>query len=176
MNTLINILYILLGSTTFIALLSAIDLFLPEPVERARRKLEAAPLRSFAVGILNMIFWVVILVIWFFWSQYDTGPGFAGIMIYLIGSLLLILLVIGLVIPGLPGLVALAQLTGARFKASASPLGRDLRGGLLLVLACMTPFIGWFILTPALLSTAIGAGLLTFFERRSRPQEEERTA
>jgi hypothetical protein len=35
-------------------------------------------------------------------------------------------------------------------------------------LACLTPYVGWFIFTPALLCTAIGAGLLTFFQRKEK--------
>jgi hypothetical protein len=110
-----------------------------------------------------MIFWLVILVIWFEWTQANGGPD---MMPYLIGTALGILLIFGLIIPGLPGLAALAGLTGERWNTSSSPLGQDLRGGLLLVLACLTPYVGWFIFTPALFCTAIGAGLLTFFRRK----------
>jgi hypothetical protein len=166
MTTIITILYILLGGLAFIALLGTIGLVLPKPVERARQKLEATPGRSFLVGIINVIFWFVILAIWFAWSQYNGGPD---ILPYVIGSALGVLLVIGLIIPGIPGLVGLARLTGARWNSSASPLGQDLCGGLILVLACMTPYVGWFILTPAMLSAAIGAGLLTFFQRKAKP-------
>jgi hypothetical protein len=38
----------------------------------------------------------------------------------------------------------------------------------LLVLAGLTPYVGWFIFTPALLCTAIGAGLLTFFQHKEK--------
>ena len=62
----------------------------------------------------------------------------------------------------------MSYLTGRHWNASASALGQDLRGGLLLVLACMTPYIGWFIFAPALLCTAIGAGLLAFFQRKDK--------
>ena len=71
----------------------------------------------------------------------------------------------------------MARLTGKRWNISASPLGQDLRGGLLLVLACLVPYVGWYIFTPALLCTAMGAGLLTFFQPRSKtPAVEEKTA
>lgn len=163
--TTISILYLLLAGLTIIALLGTVDLFLPKPVTRARQKLEASPRRCFLVGIINVVFWCVVLVLWFEWTQYNGGPD---IMAYLIGSALVVLLLIGIIIPGVPGLVGLAGLTGARWNGSASPLGQDLRGGLVLVLACLTPYIGWFILTPALLSTAIGAGLLTFFQRKPK--------
>ena len=166
MTTIVTILYILLGGLAFIALLGTIGLVLPKPVERARQKLEASPGRCFLVGIINAVFWCVVLVLWFEWTQYNGGPD---IMAYLIGSALVVLLMIGIIIPGVPGLVGLAGLTGARWNASASPLGQDLRGGLILVLACMTPYVGWFILTPALLSASIGAGLLTFFQRKAKP-------
>jgi hypothetical protein len=165
MLTIITVIYLLLGGATLIALIGTIDLFLPKPVTRARQKLEAAPMRSFLVGLINMIFWVALLVLWFEWTQSNGGPD---MMPYVIGTALAILLLIGLIIPGIPGLVALAGLTGRRWNASASPLGQDLRGGLLLVLACLTPYVGWFIFTPALLATAIGAGLLTFFQRKEK--------
>ena len=165
MITTVLISHILFGGITLIALLGTIDLFLPKPVARARQKLEAAPVRSFLVGLINILFWFVILVLWFVWTQYKGGPD---IMVYVIGTALAILLLIGVIIPGVPGLAALAQLTGTRFNSSASPLGQDLLGGLLLVLACLTPYVGWFIFTPALLSTAIGAGLLTFFQREKK--------
>jgi len=165
MLTTATIITIFFAGITLTALLGTIGLFLPKPVERARQKLEANPLKSFLVGLTNLIFWLAILVIWFVWTQNKGGPD---IMIYLIGTAMAILLLVGLVIPGIPGLVALAGLTGARWNASASPLGQDLWGGLLLVLACLTPYVGWFIFTPALLSTAIGAGLLTFFQRKDK--------
>jgi hypothetical protein len=173
LNT-ISILTILFGGMTIIALLATIHLFLPKQEMRARLKLETSPRRSFLVGIINLVFWFVVLVIWFVWTQNNGG---LDVMAYLIGSALVALLLIGIIIPGVPGLVALAGLTGARWNASASPLGQNLSGGLLLVLACLTPYVGWFILTPALLSTAIGAGLLTFFQQKPKmlPQEEKPT-
>jgi len=164
MNT-ISILYILLGGITIIAMLGTFDLFFPKPVTRARQKLESAPGKSFLVGLVNVIFWLVVLVLWFEWTQANGGPDR---MPYLIGTILVILLIIGLIIPGIPGLVALAGLTGQRWNAYSSPLGQNLRGGLLLVLSCLTPYVGWFIFTPALLCTAIGAGLLTFFQREKK--------
>ena len=166
MITTLTILYILFGGATLIALLGTVDLFLPKPVHRARQKLETSPVRSFLVGLINLLFWFVILVFWFVWTQYKGGPEAMG---FVIGTALAILLLIGVIVPGVPGLAALAQLTGFRFNGSASPLGQDLRGGFLLVLACLTPYIGWFIFTPTLLSTAIGAGLLTFFQRTPKP-------
>ena len=174
MLTTVAILYIALTSATLIVLLGTIGLFLPHSVERALQKLEFNPVKSFVVGMINLVFWFVILVFWFEWTQYNGGPE---MMPFLIGTALGILIIIGLIIPGIPGLVAMARLTGKRWNVSASPLGQDLRGGLLLVLACLVPYVGRYIFTPALLCTAMGAGLLTFFQPRSKtPAVEEKTA
>ena len=170
MLTTITIFYMLLAGITLVALIGTVDLFLPKPVARARQKLEAAPMRSFLVGFINVLSWLVILILWFVWTQYKGGPD---VFVYLIGTALAILLLIGLIIPGIPGVVAMAGLTGRRWNASASPLGQDLRGGLLLVLACLTPYVGWFVFTPALLCTAIGAGLLTFFQHKEKIPVED---
>jgi hypothetical protein len=43
----------------------------------------------------------------------------------------------------------------------------DLRGGLLLVLACLTPYIGWFVFTPFVLSLGLGASILALFQRKA---------
>ena len=85
----VSILYILFGGITFIALLGTVDLFLPKPVTLARQKLEANPVRSFVVGIINILFWFVILAFWFVWTQYKGGPE---VMTFVIGSALAILL------------------------------------------------------------------------------------
>ena len=80
---------------------------------RARQKLETAPVRSFLVGLINVLFWFVILVFWFVWTQYKGGPD---IMAFVIGTALAILLLIGLIMPGIPGVVAMARLTGCAME------------------------------------------------------------
>jgi hypothetical protein len=85
MMTVLSILSVLLGGMTMIALMATFDLFFPKPVTRARQKLEIAPGKSFLVGSINVIFWFVILVIWFEWTQANGGPD---MMPYLIGTTL----------------------------------------------------------------------------------------
>ena len=166
MNTLHTFVLVLFCGGTSLALATVIDLFLPGPVERARQKLETASLRCFWTGVVNLVFWFVIVVLWFLWTQYKGGPE---IMPYVIGTFLVLLLLVAVILPGLPGLVAIFRLLGERMGGPAYPLVCDLRGGLLLLLACLTPYVGWFVFTPALLCTAIGAGLLTFFQRKDQP-------
>jgi hypothetical protein len=151
---------------TLIAMLTAIGLLLPLSVERARQKLELNTWKSFLVGLVNLIFWLVVVILFFVWTQANGGPQ---ILAFVIALVLLILLFAAVIVPGIPALSALAQVLGARMGETKSPLRRDLRGGLLLVLACLTPYLGWFLFFPAILCTAIGAGLLALFLRNSNP-------
>ena len=91
MLTTLTLLYILLGGATLIALLATVDLFLPKPVTRARQKLETSSTKSFLVGLINILFWFVVLVIWFVWTQYKGG---LDIIVFVIGTTLAILLLI----------------------------------------------------------------------------------
>jgi hypothetical protein len=167
MDPLNVILLVLFCGSTCLALVAVIDLFLPQPVERARQKLETSSIRCFWTGVVNLVFWFVILVLWFLWTQYKGGPE---VLPYAIGTFLALLLLVAVIVPGLPGLVALCQLLGERMGGSDSTLARDIRGGLLLLLACLTPYVGWFVFTPAVIGTAIGAGLLAFFQPKPKQQ------
>lgn len=65
-------------------------------------------------------------------------------------------------IPLLIGLNAAVQLIGHRLDELSRPVFTHLRGGGLLLLACLVPFVGWPIFTPLLGWASIGAviGLL----------------
>jgi hypothetical protein len=43
-----------------------------------------------------------------------------------------------------------------------------LRGGGLLLLACLTPYLGWFVFTPLALWISLGAAIQAVFRRRER--------
>jgi hypothetical protein len=166
MATINSALFVIFAGVTSIALLIAVDLILPKAVERTRQKLETSPMRCFVLGLINLLFWVAVLVIYFVWSQSNGGPD---MVTYLIGTAMLILLLIAVIIPGIPALAAFAQIIGTRMGGEGSRLKVDARGGLLLVLAGLTPYVGWLVFTPVLVSTAVGAGLLTFFQRKAAP-------
>ena len=73
------------------------------------------------------------------------------------------------------GLVAFANLLGSRIgDDSSSPFKINLRGGVLLVLAGIAPYVGWLIFTPLVVWTGLGAAIQAFLPRRkvSVPVEE----
>jgi len=157
------ILLIVCSGIAFIALLTAVGLLLPGTVEKSRLKLETSLGKAFLVGLVNLLSGLGINALFLAWWQ-STQPE---TVFWLIIWAVLMLLYIVLLLPSIPAMSALAQFLGMRMGESRSPLQRNLHGSLLLVLACLTPYLGWFIFTPAVLCTAVGAGLLALFQRKA---------
>jgi hypothetical protein len=133
-----------------IALFAALMLLLPDPIRQARANLEEQPWRSMFLGILNFI---------------GAGLVFA-LLVTLMGNstrlqsiLVPLLFLIGMVVavPTLIGLCAVIMLVGVRLGETSKPLFTYLRSGGLLLLACVVPFIGWFVFTPILLWASMGS-------------------
>jgi hypothetical protein len=165
---------ILSGGVCLIALLAALHLLLPAPVEKARLKLEGSLGRSFLLGLVNLIFFgaIALLLAWLANLIRDSWAGpFALLMVVLMFVALVIAL--ALAVFALNGFTALASLLGERIGAAKSPFWSDARGGLLLVLACATPYLGWYIFTPFAVCLAVGASVLALFQRKPPAPVEE---
>ncbi len=180
MEMLGMILLVLFGGVTLIALLVTVSLLLPISVESARKKMESNLLRSFLIGLVNFIFALALLtllgyIITLFRQTEGNmttinlgqiiGPG-----IFVVLGVLVALTVI---LFALRGLSALASLLGERIGKAKNPFLGELRGGLLLVLACLTPYIGWDIFTPFVLCVGLGASVLALFQRKTAPPPKE---
>jgi hypothetical protein len=161
--TLFFILTIPLSVCGLIALFAALMLLLPDPIRQARENLTAHPWRSILLGFLNfagagIVFTMLVSLTVILMSgnqgyEYALGQIFQGLMV---------IIVIGLAIPIVIGLSAAIMLTGIRIGEARKPYLTYLRSGILLLLACLVPFIGWFVFTPLLISASLGSvvGLL----------------
>jgi hypothetical protein len=165
MEIIALILLILFGGVALIAMLATIHMLLPVPVEKAHRKLETAIGRSFLLGLVNLLSFGALVVL-LAWLAQLIGSWVAGPVLLLAG-----LLVLALAVFALNGLVALACLLGERIGKARSAFWSDVRGGLLLVLACLTPYLGWFFFLPVVVCMAVGASVLPLFQRRTAPAE-----
>lgn len=162
------ILGFLFGGAGLIAIFSILNLILPVPVDRARSVLETSLVRSLLLGLVNSLF--AGLVIALLTLPTRAGGVIAGIFVFLI-----ILIVLGLTALLLLGLVALTSLLAGRMDGAKSAFSGNLRGGILLVLACLTPYLGWFVITPLVLFTALGASIQTVLRSRRREVTSEST-
>ena len=143
-----------------IATIVALTALLPGITGRSQAALNRSPWRAFFIGLVNYIFLTGIALIIF-----EAGLD----ILNLIGILILGFLAAVTAL----GLSGLAQLTGERLaemrSGDMSPLKRVVWGAVVLELTGLLPFVGWFLLTPAILMAAFGAAVLGW---RSRKQAE----
>ena len=176
METLGLVLLVLMAGAAFIALLVTVSLLLPVPVEAAREKLEGNLRRAFLVGLINLVFGFGLVVLLVYIMTLFAKPVPGGTTLDLgqilgpgIPLTLAVLLALTLLAFTLRGLSALAGLLGNRIGPASSEFWSEARGGLLLVLACLTPYVGWFVFTPFVLSLALGASVMTLMKKRGAP-------
>jgi hypothetical protein len=139
---------------TLVAYLAVMAALFPQRVARARGILEAAPIRSLLVGLVNFLFFGALAL------ALSAAAGEPGQM------LALVVLLIPAAVAGL-GLSALAQIIARQLKPDALGLAQTAWGGMPLSLACAFPFLGWFVLLPAVLLACLGAVILGWFQRTS---------
>lgn len=164
MDQLINlILLVASGIVTVVALLAAVNLFFPRTIQKVQQNVELAPGRSTLLGLVNFLFFGAILVL-FLWLAERMYNFIGGIFILLAG-----LIGIGIAVLVIFGLAAFANLLGNRMGSEeSSPFKISIRGGLLLVLAGIAPYVGWLIFTPLVVWTGFGAAIPVFVRRREK--------
>lgn len=174
------VLFTLFSGITLTALLVTVNLLAPVSVEAARKKIEASLLRSFLVGLVNLIFTLALLaLLGFIISLFKQSEGnsttidlglIIGPGIFVVLGVLVALTAFLLI---LRGLSALTSLVGARIGAAKSPFWSDARGGLLIVLACLTPYVGWFVFAPFVVCVSLGASVQTLVQKKPKAPLEE---
>lgn len=143
----------LIISVTTASLLAILVFAMPGFMGRLRNTLENLPGRAFAVGLVNFIFFTLIAAIA---SQIGDSIGdFVGGLFNL--SALCILWVLLLLMS-----VGMAGFLSRLIHGKTPPtVNQTWRMGFLLVLAMLTPVIGWFIIGPIIFVTGMGAVILT---------------
>lgn len=140
-----------------LALLLVVAAVWPGFTLRAKANLEASPGKTFMVGLVNYVFLGAIALV-----AANLGP------VAVIGLLLACVLLVGTFL----GLPAVALLVGERLndlrEGETSPWSEIVGGGAALYLAALVPFVGWFLLLPALCLWSFGAAALTLASRRER--------
>jgi hypothetical protein len=161
---MINLLLLsLLSGLTLVALFLVIGVFFPKRFDFTRRAVQGSPGRSFWLGLVNFLFFGALAVAFF-----ALGDNFGVNLLGLPGLLILVVLAVGITF----GLSAAALIVGEQVFPHRDPLQRKLYGGGLLVLACLTPFLGWFGLFPYAGLLGLGAFIEGWFRQRAEAQPE----
>jgi len=148
-----------LGGATIIALFGALSLLIPMPIEKIRSNLENVLGRSLLLGVVNFIFFAL-LAMGLGWLAQNSGDVLGGILIFLA-----VVIVFGFVIFATLGLASFANLLGDLIGGGKTPFVANLRGGALLLLAGLAPYVGWFIFAPLALWAGFGAAISAFFRK-----------
>ncbi len=159
---------VLFSGMSLLAFFSVVVLLLPAPITKVQLTLEKSGGRSILLGLVNFIF-LSILVILSIW----LGERFGG-FVAAVCALIALLSAIAFASLTVLRLIATAQLLGLRSGKESAPFVVILRGGGLLLLAGLTPYVGWFLFTPLAVWASLGAAILTFLPKRkvSLPTEE----
>jgi hypothetical protein len=151
------VLLIVVG-TSLVALFAVMGVLFPRTLERTRAAVEELPARSFLIGLVNVLF-VLAIVVGLGALRNSMGPSYLD----LLALLVLAILAVGVTF----GLAAVVQAVGGRLLPGRSQLAQRAWGAVALVLACLTPYVGWFGLLPYLALTGLGAFILGWLGGRA---------
>ena len=131
----------------------------PRWVERSRKQYAERPFRVVFMGIILLV--VPLLVTLIIIQSPAKAIGF-----FMLFALILI---------GLLGSTGLARHVGTQLNSlgdEQQPWRRVLRGGAVLSVSCVMPFLGWFAVLPLILISGFGAVSLSIISARKRPAGE----
>jgi hypothetical protein len=153
----------LASGSAIVALFAVMGALFPDALGRTRMAMEASPGASFALGLVNSLFMGGIALA-FAGLADGLGVGVLRAPAVAVFALLVILVTFGL--------TGAAQLIGQRLFPARPPTARLLLGGLALVVASLTPFVGWFGLLPYVTFLGVGGFILSLFRKGSESPTE----
>jgi len=130
-------------------------------VARTQRAIDQMPRRSFWVGLVNFLFFGVILIILLILTNGNRVPDVLRVILY-IPTFILVATLAGILSLGLSGMI---NILGERIFPELNTIKRSVWGSVILSFACALPFAGWFLLLPYAGLTGFGAVILGFFQR-----------
>ena len=135
--------------------------FFSNRITKTQRIINQTPGRSFWVGLVNFLFFGVIVMVLFAISENAEN---------LVRFVLIppaVAITAGLAVILSFGLTGMVNTVGERIFPDQSAWRKTLWGTVLLAFACALPFVGWFLLLPYTGLTGFGAVILSFFQRET---------
>lgn len=162
MGEIIGLILLIISSIiTLVAMLVLLPALIPNKVAQAQTVLQRSPGRSFAIGLVNFIFFFVIAAIFF------QGGDFASLI-----ALIILLALFGLATVGLAGVTLIIQ-RRIYGEGKITEIRQTIKSATLLTLGGLFPFIGWFVLTPIVLLSCLGAMIVVLVRRQKEDAQIE---
>jgi hypothetical protein len=156
------LLLVLIGAPGLVCLLTLGTVLFPRIVLAARRAAAAMPGRSLLLGVVNLLFFTALVVV--LTAAGERAVSRSGVLEALALAPALIL-ASGLTL----GLAAMSALIGDRLVPQRGPIAQVVVGAAALVLAGLTPFLGWFLFFPYIALVGLGGVVIGLFSRAPEP-------
>ena len=154
---------VILSSICLVALFIVVGLLFPKRVEKSMRAGKEMPGRSFLLGLVNTLF-IAALILGFTALSEATGAEFISIFVVILMMIYVIIFTFGL--------TSMVQTIGLLFAPNHSPQRQFFFGAVILILACLTPFIGWFGFFPYIGLTGVGAFVIASYKGKNKVEPE----
>jgi hypothetical protein len=147
------ILIVLFSGATLAALLVLLPALLPRHVQRTKLIVQKSPGRAFLIGLVNALFFGVLIAIFLQGAE--------------LGGLIAAIILLALLMVTAVGLAGLSQIVQGRLYPDGGSVKVGMKTAVLLIAAGLLPFLGWFVLTPALLLISLGAAITAFVRKKT---------
>ncbi len=167
-----GLIVLLLGIVVFfcvLALFIVLHVLFNSWIEETKQKARDAGGRSLAIGFVNALLLIALSLGFWALGENTASPFFSVVGLLLISAL---------VIAAVFGLTAMVLLVSERVLPESHGWRQIAGGGGVLVLACLTPYVGWFALFPYVVFRGLGGFIQSLArawrDRRKRGGLEER--
>lgn len=153
---------ILLLTVSFSAYFLVVNVLFSNRVEKTQRALNKMPRRAFGVGLINLFFFGVIVIVLLALMDHRVDDWLRIVLFFPTAAVLVFL---GILLTF--GLASVANNIGGRVSNDSNKIKQNTFGVIVLCLSCALPFAGWFLLLPYVAMMGIGAVILGFFQRET---------
>ena len=143
----------------------------PQRIPNIIVQAQTAPIRTSVVGFINVLFFGIVLIGLLTLADRTNNSPFAPLFL-LVSLGVAIAITVGLSM----GLSSIAHIIGMRLLPQATPLRQSLIGAVGMLLACSTPFVGWFLLLPLVAAWGTGAVILHLLSSTAQARPQAPTA
>ena len=163
MDMLNMLVFLVGGGITLTAFIVFVGRLFPAPVTHSAGVIKTSLWKPFLIGLVNAVFFTAVAAFMFNFARDQLSGLFAGLV-----SLVALAILAALGVLGTLGLSGFSFWLEERLLGGEHSLTISLKSTLLLVLACMAPFVGWFLLTPFVIATGLGAAIQFVFRRKEK--------
>jgi hypothetical protein len=160
---ILNLLVFLIGGgITLTSFITLVGRLFPAPVAQSALAMKTSLWKSFFIGLVNAVFFILVAALLFNFARQLSGL-LAGLVAMIAVAIFAVLGILASI-----GLSGFSFWLEERTFSEEHTLAASLRCTLLLVLGCMAPFVGWFLLTPFVIAASLGSAIQFLLRKKEK--------